>query len=1111
MKPIRPSLLPTFLRSAARQFCSSLSTGRTAAPAALTALLAAAAWAQPAANWVIETAAGPGSYSGDGGPATAAWLRGPTGVAVDGDGNIYIVDRDNRRIRKVDADGVITTVAGIGECCYGGDGGPAIAARLWSPYDAVLDGAGNLYIADSSGHRIRKVDADGVITTAAGTGTAGFSGDGGPATAAQLRGPQGVAVDGAGNLYIADNNNHRVRKVDADGVITTVAGTGTSGFSGDNNQAIAAKLKNPRGVAVDGVGNLYIADTNNHRIRKVDAAGVIDTVAGTGTSGLGGDNGPATAAKLKNPQGVAVDGAGNLYIADNNNHRVRKVDADGVITTAAGRWAGFREVNNQKAAIQPVLNNPLDVAVDGAGNLYIADLWNHRIRKVDAAGIITTVAGTGDYADDGPAVEARLNLPENAVVDGAGNLYIADTNNHRIRKMDTAGNIATVAGTVDNGFRAADTAAVGARLSFPHSVALDGSGNFYIADRNNRRIRKVDAAGNITTVAGSGPTGFSGDGGPATSAKLNAPRGVALDGSGNLYIADTGNRRIRKVDAAGDIATVVGSGAQQGPIGDGGPALQARLNNPYSVAVDGSGNLYIADTDNHSIRKVDFTTDVITTVAGNGTSGFSGDGGPATAAQLKSPRGVALDGAGNLYIADTNNHCIRKVDAAGVITTLSRSGLFGGYGGDGGPLAEARLNAPSSVALDGSGNLYIVDRSNHRIRKVSPPPPPPAPRVVAPSPAVRSRTFTLSFVLPQDAAPAAQEVVLYAENGTANFRAQPSHGWIAASPARGNLAEDEETTVEVTVNPAGVRVGAHSGRLYIRSGGRITARVRVGLQVLPPEGPAVSERGVVNAAVMSALGNPGLFGPQLLPVAPGSLVAVRGENFTSGETVEAEGFPLPTSLGGVTVKFDGMAAPLSAVGPQRIEAQLPSALGMESSLEAGGIALATVVVETAETSSYPRRFFAAAYAPGVFTAAGEGTGQAMALFAETTTLAAPRGAGAESRPAQAGDMLEIYATGLGAVEPPIANGMNSCAPDGVCLEDLSNVVLRHTLERPRVSIGGVEIAAEGVLFSGLAPALAAVNVVVVEVPQGIEPSAAAEVVIAVGGRKSQSGVTIAVE
>ena len=352
----------------------------------LAALSAAVAGAQPADDWTITTVAGDGTedHGGDGGAATAAQLDSPWGMAVDGAGNLYIADRDNHRIRKVDAAGVISTVAGggrRGNRGYSGDGGPAVAAQLYNPSDVALDGAGNLYIADSFNNRIRKVDAAGVISTVAGDGTWGYGGDGGAAVAAQLAGPSAVAVDGAGNLYIADTDNNRIRKVDAAGVISTVAGTGRSGYSGDGGAAVAAQLQDPGAVALDGAGNLYFSDQSNQRIRKVDAAGVISTVAGDGTQGFGGDGGAATAAQLYWPSGVALDGAGNLYIGDGNNQRIRKVDAAGVISTVAGTGtAGFS--GDGAAATAAQLNYPGRVALDGAGNLYIADRFNNRIRRV---------------------------------------------------------------------------------------------------------------------------------------------------------------------------------------------------------------------------------------------------------------------------------------------------------------------------------------------------------------------------------------------------------------------------------------------------------------------------------------------------------------------------------------------------------------------------------------------------------------------------------------------------------------------------------------------------------------------------------------------------------
>ena len=919
----------------------------------------------------------------------------------------------------------------------------------------AVDGSGNLYIADTFNHRVRKVDTAGVITTFAGTGTVGYNGDGGPASAAWLNRPYGVAVDGSGNLYIADTFNQRIRKVDTAGVITTFAGTGTTGYSGDGSAATAARISGPNGVAVDGSGNIYIADTFNYRVRKVDTAGVITTVAGTGTAGYSGDGSAATAARISGPNGVAVDGSGNIYASDASNNRIRKVDA--------------------------------------------------------ATGNISTAAGGGSIGDGGAAVSARLNFPYGAALDRAGNIYIADTDNQRIRKVDTAGVITTVAGTGTDGDGGDGGPAASAQLNYPRSVALDAAGNLYIADRDNHRIRKVDTAGNISTAAGTGTPGRGGDGGPADAAQLRFPSGAALDTAGNIYIADTFNQRIRKVDTAGVITTVAGRGAPGFGLGDGIPAISTQLFYPHSVALDGAGNLYIADTFNHNIRKVD-TAGVITTVAGTRKRGGSGDGGPAVSARLNLPRGVAVDGAGNLYIADTGNNRIRKVDAAtGNIDTLAGTGT-NGYNCCG-EAAAAQLNYPFGVALDRAGNIYIADTFNHRVRKVGPPPPLPTVEPVSVS--------ELSFEPEPDAEPdepMSQPLTLRATEGATDFEAVPSARWIevsrweGAASWKGRLAAGETIVLRVTVNPLGLRPGTHRGYIYIRSGGR-TARVRIVLEVPPPTGPDVSESGgVFNAARMSAYGEAGLFGPQALPVAPGSAVVVQGVNFApGGAAVEAEGYPLPTMLGGTRVRIDGAEAPLFAVGPQRIEAQLPWALGGEA-LQSGGLDLVELVVEAADgESSYPRRFWIAPHAPGVFTFSGQGSGQAMAVFAGTTWPAAPLGAFANSLPARAGEILEIYATGLGAVEPPLADGRNSCAPDGVCLADGSNAVLRHTTARPRVWIGAHELAPENILFSGLAPSFTALNMVVVEVPRNVPPSAAAEIVIAIGGRRSQSGVTIAVE
>jgi hypothetical protein len=335
---------------------------------------------------------------------------------------------------------MITTVAGTGVAGFGGDGGPATDAQLNNPVGLGVDSAGILYIADYRNHRVRKVTLDGMITTVAGTGVAGFGGDGGPATSAQLDLPAGVDVDSAGNLYIAENNNHRVRKVTPDGVITTVAGTGVTGFGGDGGPATDAQLNNPAEVMVDSAGTLYIADFNNHRVRKVTPDGVITTVAGTGVAGFGGDGGPATDAQLNGPAGVVMDSAEALYVSDLFNHRVRKVTPDGVITTVAGTGvAGFSGDGGPATAAQ--LNTLVRIALDSADALYIADRSNHRVRKIGQDGVITTVAGTGIAGfsgDGGPATDAQLDTPLGVAVDSAGTLYIAD-HNERVRQVTGVG------------------------------------------------------------------------------------------------------------------------------------------------------------------------------------------------------------------------------------------------------------------------------------------------------------------------------------------------------------------------------------------------------------------------------------------------------------------------------------------------------------------------------------------------------------------------------------------------------------------------------------------------------------------------------------------------
>ncbi len=653
-------------------------------------------------------------------PATRAWLESPRAVAVDSGGNLYIADWGHHRIRRVDGvTGMIDTIAGTGEPGRVGDGGPAREAQVGFPGAVAVDGQGNLYIP--AGTVVRKVDPmTGTISVVAGTGKRGYSGDGGPATEARLFAGD-LAVDAAGNLYIG--GRFRIRKVDgATGSISTVAGTGERGFDGDGAPATEAQLGEMRGLAVDDSGKLYVADYGNDRIRMVDgASGVISTVAGNGEARFSGDGGPAIEAGLSRIEGVALDGAGNLYIAD--WYRIRKVDgATGTIQTIAG--VGERGYSGDGGpATEARVGLVRGVSVDGAGNVYIAA--HNRVRKLDAeTGTIDTIAG-GGQVDNSLAGPGKLSRPRGLAVDGFGNIFTADYGYNRIRQSSlSAGGITTRAGTGEGGDSGDGERATGARLGFPVGVAADDSGSIYLADTYNHRIRKVEAGtGTISTVAGTGRFGYGGDGGPATEAMLAYPHDVAVDIAGNLYISDRASSRIRKVDASkGTISTIAGIGGRlgHGYGGDGGPAIEAMLRLPVGVAVDGAGNVYIADTLNSRIRKVEAGTGTISTIAGTGRFGYGGDGGPAAEAMLGHPEGVAVDASGNVFIADTVNFRIRKVDACtGTISTIAGTGMIGNSG-DGVPATEARLGAITDVAIAGTGRIYLSDRVNHRIRVLIP-------------------------------------------------------------------------------------------------------------------------------------------------------------------------------------------------------------------------------------------------------------------------------------------------------------------------------------------------------------------------------------------------------
>lgn len=670
----------------------------------------------------VETVAGTGEL-GEAADGLALYVQfnHPTGVTFDANGGMLIAAWHNSLVKRLDFEsGFVENIAGTGARSFGGDGGPANSAALDLPSAVVVDSSGDVIIADQANFRLRRVNADGIIDTIAGTGVRGYSGDGGLATEARLSSPVGQAAAPAARIdigpddqiYIADTGNHVVRMIDTDGVIHTLAGTGEPGYSGDGGSGTFATFNTPSDVALAPNGILYVADTQNHVVRRIRPNGTVDTVAGTGNRGFSGDGGPAHSAQLDRPYGVEVAPNGDLYIADTHNHRVRKVSAQpgpppptpeptpppeiipctnvvGSICTWAGTGAtGFD--GDGKHRLESALYWPFDMEFLPNGRRIVLDWNNHRVREVLEDETFQTIMGT-DFVGDGPADLSDLT-PE-----GADGLEVV--------------------------------------LNHPTDIEMFSNGDIAIMAWHNHKIRVIDReTGRVRVILGAGAA-FAGDGGPAKDARVNQPPHGAWDTNGNFFLIDQRSQRIRVLYNFDEerenaiIRTVVGTGTR-GFNGDG-IALSTNLNFPTGpnpepsggLVLDAAGLLYFSDPNNHRIRRVqffneDFTSGIVTTIAGTGTPGFSGDGGPATSANIHFPQDVEIGPDGNLYFADTNNDRVRMIDLqTGVITTVAGTGVRG-YSGDGGSALEASLQRPFGLTFDDAGDLYISDTFNSRVRKV---------------------------------------------------------------------------------------------------------------------------------------------------------------------------------------------------------------------------------------------------------------------------------------------------------------------------------------------------------------------------------------------------------
>ncbi len=803
---------------------------------------------------------------------------------------------------------------------------PASALPRWQDLRGLaVDSAGNAYVADANLHLIYRLGVNGNVSLFAGTGAPGFSGDGGPAIQAQLRSPYGIAIGPNGAIYIADLGNARVRRVNPDGRIDTVAGGGTRGASSSGLVATELALQAPRNVAVDRAGILSISDFADHRVLQLSPEGRLLAVVGTGQLGSALDTVAASAATLAFPAGLFAAPDGSLLIADSGNHVIRRF-SNGILQmlkappgfinlpvavvadTAGNQYilsAGYDQVawisaNGTSAQVVTGTTASRDLGIDGSGSLYIAG--SSQIRRLSPGGASTILSngiGTRFGGDGGPAAQALLSNPRDVQPDGQGGWLIADTANHRIRRISPAGVITTIAGTGEAGNSGDGGPATSAALHSPQAVLADNGGSIYIADTGNHRIRRILPSGILLGVVGTGNAGLNGEAVAVINAQLSAPSGLALEPGGALLIADTGNNRVRRLGTDGFLITLAGA-AGAGSSGDNVPAYTAPLNAPRGIVRSAAGDIFVSDSGNRRIRRIT-PQHLITTVAEG----------------VESPWGLALDANYSLYFTDTARHQLRRITAAGVTEVLA--GSTRGFTGDGGAATEAQLDTPAGFALAGDGSIWVADSGNHRIRKLATKP---------------AATTPVTPTIPPALLPPAP-------------------------------------TTPVTPPP------------------------------VPVDPPATEPTPTLRLTHAASLSETAL--------APGLLVNIEGTGIgptaPQGARVGPNG-ALETTLGGVQVRIDSIAAPLLYAQKDLLQVQAPYRLPLSG----------TVPVEVLRNGQVVRQATATVtrVAPGVFIVTGTG-GQVAATHEDGS-------ANSPGTPAAAGSVLTFRLTGEGRLDPVLEEG-----------------------------------------------------------------------------------------
>jgi uncharacterized protein (TIGR03437 family) len=985
-------------------------------------------------SYSVRTIAGR-TMSADDVPAISSLLRRPRKVAADRSGNVYVLDTGDSRVRVISGAGRINTVAGGNNGCLT-DGGPAVKACLDRPVSLAIDSLGNLFIGEDAG-RILKVDgATGTISWFAGKGTAGFSGDGLPALSAAFH-PDDLTVDSRGNLLIADSVNRRVLRIDVrTGILTLIAGAGGTNYSSEESSALASNLESPVQVRADASGNVFVSDRFRSAIRKISPEGRISTIL--------------QGAPAQFQSAMHLDAKGTLFLGTAG--AVWKLAAGAPAwSRIAGKDGFLSSSGDGGAAVDATLSAINDLTTDTAGRLLILD---STLRRIEDSGLIQTIAGSNPSIGSGavPLASATLNFPTGGVVDRTGAIIVAQNLGKSLHWIENG--VVNQRFFID--FSGTGSGPVCFQLEAPHSLAMMPDGTVFVSDENASLIYKLDQFnrggifGGRCRIFGYSP--LRPDEAPKVNTiLLNRPRGLSASAQGEFIFSDYGNNRIRRVDSGGYVFDAGGNGSKAFS-GDGGPAVSAGLD-PNDVATDKAGNIYVADTSNHRIRRIDKATGRITTVAGNGSPGFSGDGGNATSAQLNRPTGIELDGAGILYIADWGNARVRKVDLTGAISTIAGTG-DSHFNGEAGTALLTNIS-PYDVFVDGPGNIYIVDRENDRIRMLS---------VVAATAIVAVEGNGQQGLAGTELA--MPLVVRVAGSGgipvnaaTVDFRVES--GGATVSPSRVTTGADG-------IAKAAVRLGENPGSIVI------VATV-AGLPSVRFTATAVS--GAVTPRI-SGVAGAGSSTPPVQKLAPLGIASIYGSDFAPPrtlrvlETSDLVGGKMPANLAQTCVEVGGVRAPLFLVAGGQINFQVP--------VVPQGEAVETRVLRgcgTAEeirSSAFPIRVVNSAPEFFSFRVSVDGRNPIAAISSGTGELLGDEGLipGVVFRRARPGEIVILFGTGLGGTSPAVAAGEVPTVAAAVS-------------GRVVVNIGGQVLSAESILYVGVTPGSAGLYQLNIRLPENL--------------------------